>query len=86
MFWIFQRDDFSLQSVFSHSVLIWFVYVPFIWEWIQMTSGFVWFHLLFGIIYLCSNLAYVKLSGQTIYKGLDWQGGSSYGYAFLSIL
>lgn len=86
MFWIFQRDDFSLQSIFVHSVLVWFVYVPFIWEWIQMSSCFVWFSMLFGIIYFLSNLIYVKLYHTTIYNGLNWEAGYSYAWTFISVL
>ena len=86
IFWMFQRDDFGVESMFVHSVLIWFVYVPFIWEWIQMNSYFVWFNMLVGAQYFCANLTFVKVSGEVIYKGLNWEEGYSYAIAVLAVL
>jgi hypothetical protein len=86
MWWVLQRDDFrSYYSITMHGVLIGLIYLPFVYEWIQMAPGAGWTPVVFALGYFAFNLAYVKVNGVAVYPKLDFKDWWSYFWCFIGV-
>jgi hypothetical protein len=66
-------------------VLIGLVYLPFVYEWIQMAPGAGWTPVVISVGYFLVNLAYVKVNGVEVYGGLDFKDWWSYFWCLVAV-
>ena len=85
-YWVFLEHNYTYYSIGCHAVLGAVIYLPFIYEWIEVRAKNLIQLSIVAITYQIFNVIYVKSSGKTIYSILDWETGTSVAYAALALV